>query len=98
MLSFELDLSEITCPECGGKQFIKYLEQGRCVHCAHPLDSYDEVDLQEKGVTITVLVNQLIGEAQVLTLPPKSEPKSPLFELVCDITRAQARWQGGGVL
>jgi phosphotransferase system IIA component len=94
MLRFELDLSSIVCPECKGKQFKKYLEHGKCVHCGHPLDSYDEDDLQEKDTTITVLVNPLTGEAQVLTPPPKVEPKSPLFQLACDITRAQAKWAG----
>lgn len=94
-LRFDHDLSEITCPECKGKQFIKYLEPGKCVHCAHPLDSYDEDDLQEQDCTVTVLVNQLTGEAQVLTPPPKEEPKSPLFEWMTGMTRAQAKWYGG---
>ena len=91
MLRFELDIVKITCPECHGVQYIKYLEAKRCVHCNHPLDSYDDEDLQEQDATVTVAVNQLTGEAQILSPLPKEPPRSPLFDLAVGIVKTQAR-------
>ena len=61
----EICLCRITCPKCGGEQYVKNWEPGRCVHCGESLaDRAGE--LKPVDVCVELAISQLTGQVVVL--------------------------------
>ena len=61
----EICLCRITCPKCGGSQYIRNWEPGRCVHCGESLaDRAGE--LKPEDVCVELAISQLTGQVVVL--------------------------------